>query len=441
MRRMKRWVGMGLCAWWLAGCGEAPTPNVPPAYAELVGREARVVAEEEFAKALALLTRHDRDNDWTSARCETTAKAFSLAAELFGKSPGGVGKQHNARYNAAVALVRCGLHAAAEKELAALVRADPSHHRAAAQLALVRHHRGGSVDTAIAALESAISAGKFQDAEALVSLAALQLQRHGERPSGKREDLAQARLNLQRALAIDDAFMPALNQLAILQLEEAGARERHLQIAASSAAVERSAQAPLELAALICSQAIQKAPTYAPIHNTAGLVSVRLGDLSAAAKSFATARTLDPSFFEAHMNYAAVNLRFRGFAPAEEAYEKALALRPKSYDAVLGLSLALRGRSGGGQGEALLARAAKLLERAKNIDPSRPEAYFNQAILIQEFNARGLPPERAKAVLLEAKELFAVFLERAKGEGALTDARARAEARMRDIDEMLAFMQ
>jgi len=80
----------------------------------------------------------------------------------------------------------------------------------------------------------------------------------------------------------------------------------------------------LELAALVCSQAIRKNPNYAPIHNTAGLIQNELGQVNGAVAEFATAAKLDPKFFEAQMNYAAVNLSFRGFSEAEKAYDRAL---------------------------------------------------------------------------------------------------------------------
>ncbi len=81
--------------------------------------------------------------------------------------------------------------------------------------------------------------------------------------------------------------------------------------------------------ALVCSQAMRKNPRYAPIHNTAGLVDMELGNLSRAAAEFEEARRLDPRFVEAHLNYAAVNLGFRGYAQAEEAYRKVLAIQPR----------------------------------------------------------------------------------------------------------------
>jgi tetratricopeptide (TPR) repeat protein len=254
------------------------------------------------------------------------------------------------------------------------------------------------------------------------------------------DDLGAAHLNLQRALALDDRHMPTHNQLALLYLQVASGRapDSHLRIASDAPhAVDAEHKAKLELAALVCQQAMGKDPAYAPIYNTAGLVHVALGDLSAAVRAFDKARELDPRSFEAHMNFAAVNLQFRGFGPAAGAYDKALALSPKSYDAHLGLALALRGQIGGGADDAkLLARSAALLDNARKLDDRRPEAYFNKGILVLEFQARRADLATS---LKEARALFTEFMGRANGRAEFALAVKEAEGRVRDIDEMMSF--
>jgi len=98
----------------------------------------------------------------------------------------------------------------------------------------------------------------------------------------------------------------------------------------------------LDLAALVCSQAIRKNANYAAIHNTAGLIQVEQQDINGAVREFQTAAKLDPTFFEAQMNFAAVNLSFRGFKASEDAYKAALKIRPNDYDAHLGLAQAAK---------------------------------------------------------------------------------------------------
>ena len=51
------------------------------------------------------------------------------------------------------------------------------------------------------------------------------MERGSDQPDGDgKNDLERAQRNLQRALAIDDSYMPAFNQLAIYYLEQAKAK-------------------------------------------------------------------------------------------------------------------------------------------------------------------------------------------------------------------------
>ncbi len=266
-----------------------------------------------------------------------------------------------------------------------------------------------------------------------MALAALQMRR-GSAVADEEgpDDLARAQTNLHRALAVDDGSMPALNQLALVYL----ARARR---AASASAGKKTSVEAIELAELICSQAIRKRPGWAPIHNTAGLVEVELGNLSRAAAEFDEARRLDPGLLEAQMNLAALNLRVRGFARAEEAYRAVLSRTPDDYDARLGLALAIRGQIDPQNGAERTAEAARELAAAKRIAPERPEAYFNEAILVSEYGPRFGPPGEASASLARAKALFEQFLAKADGLPAYADARVRAEERLRDIAQIAAL--
>jgi tetratricopeptide (TPR) repeat protein len=255
------------------------------------------------------------------------------------------------------------------------------------------------------------------------------------------DDLDRARRNLHRALAIDDANMPALNQMALVHLEQA----RRLPRAADG---KKAATQALEMAALICSQGIAKSPRWAPIYNTLGLVEVELGNLSRAAAAFDEARKLDPRLLEAQMNVAALNLQVRGFARAEDAYRAVLAQKPEDYDARVGLALAIRGQIDEATEAARVAAAAAELEHAKKIAPDRPEAYFNQAILVQEYGARTGRTGDNLVNLARAKELYEQFISKADGAAdrlgsasagarALADARDRARERLKDIQQMV----
>jgi len=426
-----------------------PGPEVDPATV------TKKTVEQAFEHANALFLSHDRGNDWSASsckpgdkgcdasrnHCDVVVAAFERAQRLNRK----LSKRSlpHARYNQAIAQTRCGRRASARAIFAELLDADSGFHRARLQLALHDLAEGKiTLEKALAEVDRAVVDSHFDNVEALVTLAMLQMQRHNQiADADGNNDMDRAKKNLQRALAINDAFMPAHNQLAIYYLESARAAgaKRQAKLAALGNKKVKRDNATLELAALVCAQAIKKDPSYAPVYNTHGLIRAELGDLGGAARSFGKARTLSPGFFEAHMNYAAVNLQFHGFGNAQMAYQHAIAIRPKSYEARLGLALALRGQIRPNNSKAMIAASHRELERAKRIDANRPEAYFNEAILTQEFKAREVAD--SKPVLTKARVLYGTFIAKAKGQPRLASAVARARERISDIDRMLSFLQ
>lgn len=408
-------------------------------------RSGNAVSKEAMAgfnTALDAFAREDQAGTWTDAKCADVAKKFETASE---QQRSAAGKDlPEALYNAGLAYQRCGNDAAAKERFQRAVSVDSSFHRAKAQLALYGYKENTNLDGAIADLDQIIRDGKFQNVEGLVSLAALQMERNGKASGpGCTDDLSCAQLNLQRALAIDDSFMPAFNQLALYYLNqakaEAGVTKKGLVVA--SGKKKRVNKQRLDLAALVASQAQRKNPNYAPIHNTTGLILVELENYNGAVKAFKNATQLSPKFFEAQMNYAAVNLSFRGYGEAEKAYRAALALRPNTYEAHLGLALALRGGIDDTNFQKNLAEAQKHLNEAKKLEPERPEAYYNEAILAQEYVAKRAPNEEAtKAEFKKASAQYESFVSKAQGRDGFDEAVKRAKERIQDIADTLAFM-
>ena len=290
--------------------------------------------------------------------------------------------------------------------------------------------------------QAAVVDSQFKNVEALVNLAMLYIKRNNKLPEadGTGSDLVRAKKYLQSALAVDDGFMPAFNQLAILYFETAkqqAGRETKRRVASAASREKKVDTQALELAALVCEQAIRKNGNYAPIHNTAGIIQVELGRLNSAVAEFNTARKLDPSFFEAHMNYAAVNLQFRGFAQAEEAYRAALRVKPNDFDAHLGLALALRGGIDDTNFDKHVKEASDELAKAKQLAPDRAETYYNEAILTQEYKAKS--GANSEAELVKAKGLFSEFIQKASGAAEFADAVKRSRDRMGEIDQIIEF--
>ena len=391
-----------------AGCSSTPEANTGAK-----GPHGNVLAPEVQKKvddATSTFQDLDKRNAWTSETCDSTAQLFLDAAS---KANGFLAFAY---YNAGVSYQRCNdpaHRAKAIEQYKKVLDKDPKYHRARVPLALFAFEDSNetAIDPAISELDTAVHDSDYQNAEALVNLSRLQMKR------GNGNDFDDAKKNLQRALAVDDAYMPAFNQLAIFYLEsakkQAGKTNSKFEKAgAKSSKVDTQA---LDLALLVTSQAIRKNASFAPTFNTAGLIFVQQGNLNKAVESFGTARKLDPSFFEAHMNYAAVNMQFRGFEQAEKAYRDALRIKPNDYDAHLGLALALRGEINDSNFAAKLGEAEAEIEAAKKQDPARPEAYFNQGILTQEFKAKS-GDAKSNDALNAALRLFQAVVDQAKGQ-------------------------
>ena len=436
----------------LVGCGGSVAagglkPGDASGKKDAKGNQVSKEAAANFDRALQSFLEHDRKQDWAEASCNDLAKQFEDAAEAQKDASGRAFPE--ALYNAGLAYQRCGKDAEARARFEAAGAADAGFHRARAQIALYDFQRTGDVDGTISKLDQIIRDAKFQNAEALVSLAALQVERDGDtQDNDGKDDLERAQRNLQRALAVDDTYMPAFNQLAVYYLEQAKKKagalartrrgRRGMEVSGASRADVNEQQ--LDLAALVASQALRKNPNYAPIHNTTGLIQVELKNFNGAVKSFARARQLDAKFFEAHMNYAAVNLSFRGFGEAEKAYREALKLRSKEYEAYLGLALALRGQVNDSNFDKYTAEAQKYLDEAKKIDPARPETYYNEAILTHEFRAKR-SGDKAIPVLEKAASQYRDFIGKAGDEPVFAAAVKRSNERVTDIEDTIKFIR
>jgi Tfp pilus assembly protein PilF len=457
MKRITTLLGTGLLILSAAcGGGDKPPPKtVGGSSSGTVPPPSETLNKDDLAKfnaAVDLFADHDKKNDWGPDACAEVAKAFDA-----------VPKSAQALFNEGLAYQRCNDDKNARGKFEAALQVDSKFHAARAQIALYQYKQDSNEDQAINSLQQAVTDAQFQNVPALVDLAMVQIQRDSAQGGqGCKDDMDCAKLNLQRALAIDDAYMPAFNQLALyyfaLAKKRAGAvkgttkSSKGRQVVTNASMAKKADVQQLELAALVCSQAIRKNANYAPIHNTAGLIQNELGQVNGAVGEFKAAAQLDPKFFEAQMNYAAVNLGFRGFTEAQGAYQKALAMRPNDYDAHLGLALALRGPITGTEADydAKLTAVQAELDAAKKIDPNRADAYYNEGIFTQEFKAKsGGPKEKTIATLEDAKKIFQTFLEKANGkpeyDGAVKrvkgDGTPKDGGRIQDIDDTIAFLK
>jgi tetratricopeptide (TPR) repeat protein len=406
-----------------AGCqrtGQGTTPGVTPAGAPVSAR-----TRADFDGAVQSFNEADHDG-LSGGECRRLARSFTrIAKQVEHGLP-------DALFNAGRIWERCG-----ERNRA---RAMFEKANQAAQ----RHTKGEATGFAPALVHLGVYAyekGDKAGAKALFDQARLADRRSTEaytnlgRLDREAENWGDAQLNLRRALAVNSDYIDAFGQMALLYLKIA---EHNRQM--------------LDITTLVCQQAVSRgraikaAPVQvAPIHNVWGQALLRKGDVVRAVEQFDTARQLNPHLFEAHMNFGAVNLSFRGYQAAEGAFRKAINLQPDNYEAHLSLGAALRGLDQYGE-----ARAS--YEKARQIDGDAPGAYYNLAVLMQDYEltSAGGMAQQVKA-LRTAKGLFRDFVRKCQGRrDACVRARVGeedqdmtqvAEKRMKAIDETISGLR
>jgi hypothetical protein len=117
-------------------------------------------------------------------------------------------------------------------------------------------------------------------------------------------------------------------------------------------------------------------------------------------------------------------------------------MQPNDYEAHLGLALALRGQITDANFDKQLAATQAELEKAKQIDPNRPDTYYNQGILVQEFEAKS-GGDKAKTIagLKKAQGIFQQFVQKAEGKPEYEGAVKRTKERLDDIDKIIKFLE
>jgi tetratricopeptide (TPR) repeat protein len=360
------------------GCGASPSLRAIPPIEDEPGDPTRIGtvltpgARERWREALDAYESAVAQG-FTEAECASVIEGFEAADAAQG------GTFTEAVYMMGVTRERCGRPDDARALYARALEMNDA--LCGARVALgIEHYRAGRIDQARTEFERAVGADS-RCTEGYVNLAILQRRSPAE--------AAAALANLRRALAIDASYLPALDQMALLYLQQATAQG------------DGQPQARLlGLAEVVCRQAQLIDPDYAPLYNTWGLINVQQGNIVAALAKFERAFQLDDDLYEAFMNFGELTLSFRGYDDAAAAFSRAVELRGESYDAYLGLGAARRGL-----GEADAAQAA--YERAIEIDQDRPEAYFNLGVLHQDYR------DGEEATLVRAVSYYQQFVERA----------------------------
>ncbi|MBL8601840.1 MAG: tetratricopeptide repeat protein [Myxococcales bacterium] len=404
-----RWILSSLFAAALAACSSTPrgsttTPATTPAGTPVTTSTGTAVNERAnnvFGDAATAMRTHDEANegrgDWTADTCTAVARQFEAAANAQAN-----GNFAEAWFNRGLVFSRCNQADQARQSFQrALQAANGNFCRAKVQLGVMAY-QANDIPAARTAFEEAIAADRSHCVEGYTNLAML-LRRQNPTTDAEWQNVVR---NIRAALALDDRYLPARNELALSYLQQAGDDPNSQRVF---------------LAGLVCTQAVQVGQQsrqeltpdvrgfLADLFNTWGLVDIRRGEIIKALEHFRRAYTLNPTMFEALMNYGTINLSFRGYADARTAFEAALALRADSYDAHIGLGVALRGLAQTNEAEhdALITRANEEYTRARTLDEARPDAHYNLGLLHMSYMGGQIP------ALRQALEHFAAFRQRA----------------------------
>ncbi len=412
--------------------GTVANPATTPAGQTVTTSTGQAVsqsANDRFNSAAQAMKTHDDANsgrgDWNADACNEVAGQFEDAAEA---QPNG--NFPEAWFNRGLVYLRCGMNDQATTALNRAVQAGNGNYcRAKVELGVMAY-RARDTARARTLVEEAIRQDPTHCVEGYSNLAMLLREQN---PTTDQQ-WAEVISNIRRALALDDRYLPARNQLALSYLQQAGDDPNSQRIF---------------LAGLVCAQAAQVAQAHqadlpadvrgflADIHNTWGIVDIRRGEIIKALGHFQRAFQLNPSMFEAWVNYGTINLSFRGYQDAREAFQHAVELRADNYDAHVGLGVALRGLAAATENrdQAMLTQAQQEYERAQQIDAARPDAYYNLGVLHLSYMGGQIPDlERAKGFLQQ-------FQQRAGSNPRYATHNTQAAQHIRNIDQTIAALR
>jgi tetratricopeptide (TPR) repeat protein len=400
----------------VVGCGAAGLKGKDAAGAAVGPEGQRVIskeAREDFAAAVQQYQAAEKMG-WKKESCESVAKEFEKVAD-------DNNNMAEALYNVGATYRKCDMKNEAKAAFNKTLQHHRGHQLSMAQLAVMELESGND-GAAEEWLRKAVGAGKntMEVVPAYVNAATILRKKGIEK---KDEDsLGKAQLNLRRALAIEAKYMPALYQLAMLYLDTA---------------VMKNKASFLTLASLVCQQAINLNPEYGPIYHALGQIHLQKGEIVKALQAFEAAFQKDPSLFGSYMNYAAINLSFRGYEEAKTAFQKAISMNPNNYDAHIGLGVAFRGL-----GDFNGARTE--YKKAAQIEPGRTDYIFNMGLLEMDYLNQGTVEGYQKA-----EQVFKKFVAKANdshkvdpdGKGPGLSWVAKAEGRIKSCKKNIELIE
>lgn len=438
----------------LAGCGgaqktsaavmteqarnaEPPPENVTEG--KVVVRKVSGEISKDFAAAVSSF-QAAAEGGYTLAECRDGAAKFESVASDGDKLVEGW-------FNAGVAYQLCGMMKEAEAVYLRALKANESHAPTLANLGEV-YLRGGNLTVAKQYFDKALQAdgttvAAYVNLGYLLFLDLKTLNSGSEQDRIRRDDLAaQARRQLQLALAVDNRNVVARTLMALIFLEGADRNRNQLDLATllldavvkgkpvldEGASDERKKKYEHDLLAY------ERDISYPPLHHAYGLIALERGNVGKAIRDFEQAIKFDPDFVEARLNLAQIVVSFRKYKDAETHFEHVLRQTPGSYDATIGLAVALRGQGRGDDAE-------RLYKVALGLDGKRPEAYYDLGLLWLTRTGTGTGEvadyERARNAWSNARDFFVKYKDRG---GAKAVKAADADDNIKEAETGIKYM-
>ena len=387
-----------------------------------------------FNAALEAMVAHDKANDWNDATCSQRRQDVPRRRRRRRS-------RRRARLSRGASTTRASRTSAAtrtrrrRRSSRRSLRPTRSSTAPACSSRSTSYEKGRATSSGDRRAQQAVTDAKFQNVEALVNLAMLQMKRGATRPgqrTARTTSSARRRTCSARSpstTATCRRSTSSRSTTSSMAKQKAGARvSRRASAAATFAQDARRPTSSSSSSRRSCARR-PSARTRTTRRSTTPPGSSRSSSRTSTARSKSSRRRrkLDPKFFEAQMNYAAVNLSFRGFeAGRRRRTATALKMRPNDYDAHLGLALALRGQINDVELRQARRRGAGRARRsARSSTPERAETYYNEAILTQEYKAKASDKDRGAGAREGAAAIFRQFVDKAGGDAGV---RRRREA-------------